>query len=45
MAKNQQGTGYIRKREGNGTTRWEGQYYYDGHRKSIYGPDYETVRM
>lgn len=43
--KEQQGTGYIRKREDNGNVRWEGQYYYDGHRKSIYGPDYETVRM
>ena len=45
MAKKQQGTGYIRRREDKGTVRWEGQYYYDGHRKSIYGPDYETVRM
>ncbi len=35
------GNGHIRLREDG---RWEGQYYFEGKRKSIYGTDYEAVR-
>jgi len=35
------GNGHIRHRSDG---RWEGQYYFEGERKSIYGSDYDTVR-
>jgi len=41
MNKKLKGTGYMRHRS-NGM--WEGQYYYDGKHKSIYGTDYNDVR-
>jgi hypothetical protein len=41
MKNSVKGIGHLRKRE-NGV--WEGQYLYDGVRKSIYGSDYSKVR-
>jgi len=42
MSKKDVGTGSVRQRK-NGS--WEGQYWYGGKRKSIYGKVYEDVRI
>lgn len=42
MSKNETGTGSIRQRK-NGS--WEGQYWLNGKRKSLYGKTYEEVRI
>ncbi len=42
MGRKESGTGSIRQRK-NG--KWEGQYYLDGTRKSVYGNSYEEVRI
>ena len=42
MSKKDSGTGSVRQRK-NGS--WEGQYWYNGKRKSIYGKTYEDVRI
>ena len=40
--RNENGTGTIRKRKENS---WEGQYYFRGKRKSVYGKSHDEVRV